>query len=267
MFASKLPTSFLFAALTFASLEVGAGHPGLREAQDSLDRAANLAKRGSNCRKFITEQARHLADDLTEQSLRRSLERLDDLQDTASALCPHDVRITLRQARNWLLSYQVQRGWQPLWTWDTVEHAQRSCDRGYPEACFVLGERYEQGRGVKKDAELAFTLYGKSCESRWAKACTAQGLLHRTGKGTEKNLAAAAKLFLEACEGNDAKGCHYYGLQMEVGEGIMANPIDAKKYFQRACKAGFKEACAKTKDPTRIGTPPGGEKYESEISL
>lgn len=262
-----LPTLTLLGALGFGPSVALAAPPELRHAQDSLDRAANLAKRGSNCRRFITEQARALADDLTEQSVRRSLERLDQLQDTAGALCPPNVRVTLRHARNWLISYQVNRGWTPLWTWNTVETAQRACDRGYPEACFVLGERHEQGRQVKKDLALAATLYGKACESQWAKACTALGLLHREGKGVEKNLETSAKLFLDGCEGKDSKGCHYYGLQQEAGEGVMANPIDAKKYFQRACKGGYKPACAKTKDPARIGTPPGGEKYEEEISL
>lgn len=262
-----LPRLALAGALCSFASPAWATPTELRQAQDALDRAANLAKRGSNCRRFVTEQARMLADDLTEQSVRRSLERLDQLQDTAAALCPPDVRIPLRHARQWLISYQVHRGWTPLWSWNTVESAQGACDRGYPEACFVLGERYEQGRQVKKDLALAATLYGKACESRWAKACTALGLLHREGKGVEKDLAASAKLFLDACEAGDAKGCHYYGLQQEVGEGVMANPIDAKKFFERACKGGYKAACAKTKDPTRIGTPPGGEKYKEEISL
>jgi hypothetical protein len=54
---------------------------------------------------------------------------------------------------------------------------------------------------------------------------------------------------------------------MEAGEGVMANPIDAKKFFERSCKGGFKKACGKAKDPSKIGTPPGGEKYKEEISL
>lgn len=239
----------------------------ISRARRALKRAASQARKWPQCRDFITRQAGYLAVDLTEQSLLSSLKALDTLEMDARDLCPHHIRISLRQARAWLLRYQTHMNWAPLWTWNTVERAQASCDRGYAEACYVLGERYEQGRGVKKNLETAFKLYEKSCESSWAKACVAQGLLYRKGRGVEKDMAKAATLFKEGCGGKVAKGCFYYGLHMDAGEGVMANPIDAKKWFKKACNGGYKKACGKLKDPSKIGSPPGGDALQTEISL
>lgn len=43
--------------------------------------------------------------------------------------------------------------------------ARIGCDDGEPDACFVLGDLYERGAGMAKDAQKAFSLYQLACPS------------------------------------------------------------------------------------------------------
>ena len=64
-----------------------------------------------------------------------------------------------------------------LWTW-------KAARRGVPHAQFLLGERYEAGRGVATDAAAAFEMYAAAAKSGHTLALTKLADCYRTGFGT-----------------------------------------------------------------------------------
>lgn len=73
------------------------------------------------------------------------------------------------------------------------------CNGGGMEACFDLGEQYDQGQGVPTDAAHAMALYEKACDGRVAAACQKLGDDYWYGIGVAADKQKGATLLKKGC--------------------------------------------------------------------
>jgi len=73
------------------------------------------------------------------------------------------------------------------------------CNGGDMEACFDLGEQYDQGQGVPTDAAHAMALYEKACDGRVAAACEKLGNYYWYGIGVPTDKQKGATLIKKGC--------------------------------------------------------------------
>jgi hypothetical protein len=73
------------------------------------------------------------------------------------------------------------------------------CNGGDMEACFDLGEQYDQGQGVPMDAARAMALYEKACDGRVAAACQKLGDDYWYGIGVAADKQKGATLLKKGC--------------------------------------------------------------------
>jgi hypothetical protein len=143
--------------------------------------------------------------------------------------------------------------------------AKQACDAGQLVAgpggdlsgCAMLGNLYENGWGVAKDAKRAAELYEKSCVGGDADGCYFLGLTCRSGRGVPKDVGRAAALFERACDATHDLGC---GGLAEVGEaylsgaGVSKDAARAAVLLERACDRGVGSACARLGEMYRSGS-------------
>ena len=82
-----------------------------------------------------------------------------------------------------------------------------ACDKGSALGCGALGEMYDKGTGVAKDAFRAASLYQEACDGGLALACNNLALDFANGVGVAKDLTRSAALYKQACDGGVAEAC------------------------------------------------------------
>lgn len=73
------------------------------------------------------------------------------------------------------------------------------CNSGDMQACFDLGEQYEQGQGEPMDAARAMALYEKACDGHVGAACQKLGDDYWYGIGVATDKQKGATLLKEGC--------------------------------------------------------------------
>ncbi len=82
---------------------------------------------------------------------------------------------------------------------------------GYLLGCANLGSLYEQGFGVKKDAQKAGEIWRKACEAKDGMSCFNLGALYYNAMLGEKDVARAKKYLQKACAYGWNEGCEAAG--------------------------------------------------------
>lgn len=82
------------------------------------------------------------------------------------------------------------------------------CKLGKKDLCFILGMMYARGEGVRKDLEMAVSLYKKACDIGNAPGCTGLGVMYAKGEGVEKDPKKAVSLLKKACDMGGATACN-----------------------------------------------------------
>ncbi len=89
----------------------------------------------------------------------------------------------------------------------TFEENKKACDDGDPNGCYILGDMYDNGLGVKQDHFKAVKLYTKSCDAGIAQGCNNLGVMYYKGEGCKQDISKAQEYFRKACKGGIEKGC------------------------------------------------------------
>ncbi|WAW09869.1 sel1 repeat family protein [Oxalobacter vibrioformis] len=76
--------------------------------------------------------------------------------------------------------------------------AQKGADNGDPRAQLILAYLYENGLGVKEDAQKAFALYTKSANKGETFSMYSLGVMYEEGRGVEKNREKAIEWYQKA---------------------------------------------------------------------
>lgn len=117
--------------------------------------------------------------------------------------------------------------------------AVRGCAQNYPTACAMVGEAYEKGVGVERDASHALEHYRKACEgdatTLKASACEALARLLWDSPDVHKEPAEALSFAIRACLYSQGEACSLLPVYA-----VEAKPDDETK---RKAMAALAQAC------------------------
>jgi len=115
-----------------------------------------------------------------------------------------------------------------------VEYYDKACTGESAIACFMLGEAYSRGMGIRTDKTKAVYYYQAACDNFSMPGCDRLGFAYSTGEGVAVDKRRAYFLFIRACDGQVARACYSLGMAYLNGEGIGANPAAARRAFEHA---------------------------------
>ncbi len=125
-------------------------------------------------------------------------------------------------------------------------------------AMIDLGDMFEQGRGVKKDAAQAVQLYEQAADrSRWAQFKL--GILYSQGQGVPKNEAKALQWWQKSADGGNGKAQNNLGVIYDRGLGVARDYKKARDWYLLAQGRGVPQAKANLEDFFEEGRGAPGE--------
>jgi len=120
----------------------------------------------------------------------------------------------------------------------------RLLNLGTPEALriYELGKSYENGNGVEKNLELAYSHYMTAAEMGNADAQVIIGFALMSGRFGIVDEKKGHEWFLEAARSGNPNGAYFAGLCYSRGTGVEKNEKEAEECLQYAAKAGHEDA-------------------------
>lgn len=110
-----------------------------------------------------------------------------------------------------------------------------------------LGDMFEQGRGVKRDAAQAVQLYEQAGDrSRWAQFKL--GIMYSQGQGVPKNEAKALQWWQKSADGGNGKAQNNLGVMVDRGIGVERDYKKALDWYLLAQSRGVPQAKANLED-------------------
>ena len=121
-----------------------------------------------------------------------------------------------------------------------------------PEAQYVVGTMYQQGKGVDKSNSKAREWWHMAAENGDANAQHYLGIIYSAKIGS-KDLAEAAKWYRKAASQGVAKSQFALGLIYEKGKGVKKDLAEAAKWYGEAAARGDAEAIRKVAKLKKLG--------------
>jgi TPR repeat protein len=88
----------------------------------------------------------------------------------------------------------------------------------------------------------------EACKNGAITACVSLASFYEAGAGVRRDGREAFRLFEQACEAGDAKGCFHLAYMVHHGIATVASSNQARGLYRKACRGGVREACAFSKD-------------------
>jgi TPR repeat protein len=111
---------------------------------------------------------------------------------------------------------------------------------------YMLGNCYFYGRGVNKDLEKAFKLYGQASDQGVADAQYMRGYCYEHGLGTGVDLSGAVFWYKCASDNGSSEARYHLGLCYEKGIGVTKDEMEAYAYYNLAAR--FQEEAKAKRD-------------------
>ena len=122
---------------------------------------------------------------------------------------------------------------------------ERACMGGILDACTVVAENFELGRGVPVNLPHAAMLFRDVCARGEGVACFQLGNMIWEGRGAERDSGQANEFFIRACDANVGAGCNnagrYYAQRKVFPEHDRKR---AFSFYERACLMDDAVGCA-----------------------
>jgi hypothetical protein len=118
----------------------------------------------------------------------------------------------------------------------------RVAERGHPQAQNILGQLYEKGIGVEKNADKAVLYYEKAANQGLAEAQMRLGVMLRNGEGVARDPKRARKWLTKAAHQNIGEAQYQLGQMYLHGEVSEPNLEAANVWLRRAASNGVHEA-------------------------
>lgn len=125
----------------------------------------------------------------------------------------------------------------------TIEDKEKACTNGDMKKCFILGNIYENGYGIRQDSLKAKNFYAKACNGGVSLGCDCLWILgnilrwkHENPKvKTKKNCRDHIRYYQKRCKERHAASCTALG--MMYSRRLKANERDdlVHRYFVKAC--------------------------------
>lgn len=156
-----------------------------------------------------------------------------------------------------------------------VSQYAENCDAGSADACFELGVRFDQGKGIAQSKEKAARAYGNACDKDDLRGCHNLGIMLIDGEGIPRNLGRGLKLLNQSCEKGQRKSCEVMvgklnkacmendadactvmgGFFIKGDKGLEPNITKGVDFLRRGCKLGDKDGCELLR---KLGLDPTG---------
>jgi Sel1 repeat len=107
-------------------------------------------------------------------------------------------------------------------------------EAGNPSAQGLLGDMYNSGDGVAKDAKEAVKWWTRAAEKGEPVSQLNLGDSYAAGRGVQENFAEAVKWWRKAAEQNITRAQTGLGLALYQGRGVRQNKAEAAKWFAKA---------------------------------
>lgn len=120
----------------------------------------------------------------------------------------------------------------------------KACDAKDAEACAIVGDMYDEGKGVKWDESKSIQFYVKACDGKNPHGFNKLGLMYKDGRQVKISNSKASDLFVEACEGNNAEGCRNLGRMYDLGLGIERDRSKVIDFYSKACELNDSKGCS-----------------------
>lgn len=115
-------------------------------------------------------------------------------------------------------------------------------EKGDASAQYNMGVLYDQGYGVKQDAETARQWYLKAAAQHFAKAEHNLGIIYKSGKGVEANATKAAHWFRRAARDGEPAAQNNLAVMYVRGDGVPKDMGAAARWAAKAAASGNQSA-------------------------
>lgn len=115
-------------------------------------------------------------------------------------------------------------------------------ENGYAPAANVIGDLYDEGKGVRPNPATAHKWYEKAADRGVIEAQFKAGVNYYVGDGCELNPAKAFERFQQAALAGDTRSQYNLGLMYKKGEGVGRDYGRALEWFEKAANQGHKPA-------------------------
>lgn len=120
-----------------------------------------------------------------------------------------------------------------------------AAEMDFAPAQYRIGNAYEKGLGVERDAARAKEWYARAAEAGNVSAMHNLAVLHATEIDGERDMQEAARWFMEAADHGVTDSQVNLGILSARGEGLAQDLSESWKWLSLAAKAGDKDAAAK----------------------
>ncbi|WP_425419655.1 peptidoglycan-binding protein [Oricola indica] len=142
-----------------------------------------------------------------------------------------------------------------------------SAELGYAPAQYRIGNAYEKGLGVERDAATAKDWYQRAAEQGNVSAMHNLAVLYATGIDGTPDMASAGRWFLEAADRGVKDSQVNLGILSARGEGVPQDLAESYKWLALAAKAGDKDAEAKRDEVAGYMRPDQLETARAAVEL
>ena len=118
----------------------------------------------------------------------------------------------------------------------------RLADQGNPEAQYVLGDRFQYGKGVQPDSTRAVAWYQKAADQGLADGQVSLGIMYELGLGVPQDYAQAAAWNRKAADQGHALAQLYLGWAYAEGQGVPQDYSQTVAWHQKSADQGYARA-------------------------
>jgi uncharacterized protein len=115
-------------------------------------------------------------------------------------------------------------------------------EQGEPNAQYMVGSMYDEGKGVPQDYTAAMRWFRKAAEQGFAVAQFTLGFMYSHGHGVSQNDAAAVSWYRKAARQGYASAQTKLGVMYFLGQGVPQDSVLAHMWFNLAAAGGEDEA-------------------------
>ncbi len=142
-----------------------------------------------------------------------------------------------------------------------------AAELGYAPAQYRIGNFYEKGHGLARDADAAKTWYQLAAEQGNASAMHNLAVLFATEINGKRDMASAGRWFLEAAELGVRDSQVNLGILSARGEGVAQDLVESYKWLALAAAAGDADALAKRDEVATFMRPDQLETARGRVEL
>lgn len=137
---------------------------------------------------------------------------------------------------------QLMDGGSPAAQTQSVALLEPLAKEGHPEALYLLGFAYREGRGVKRDDVRALNMFENAAVREHPQAAYLAAVEYDRGEIVPANIEKAAAYMKIAADGGVVEALYRTALSLDRGEGLPRDRADALRYYERAAENGNLDA-------------------------